>query len=92
MDILVYVLLAVIAALGAGLVALLMRRGDARAQSALADTVQRVEQSLREQERTLAALVSAATRRPARSSPTCASVWRASTRRRRRSASCRPRW
>ncbi|HSI01837.1 MAG TPA: DNA recombination protein RmuC [Reyranella sp.] len=58
MDILVYVLLAVIAALGAGLVALLMRRGDARAQSALADTVQRVEQSLREQERTLAALVS----------------------------------
>jgi DNA recombination protein RmuC len=67
MDILVYVLLAVIAALGAGLVALLMRRGDGRAQaelaraelaqSALGDTVQRVEQSLRDQERTLATLV-----------------------------------
>jgi DNA recombination protein RmuC len=67
MDILVYVLLAVIAALGAGLVVVLMRRGEAYAQaelakaelaqSALAGTVQRVEQSLREQERTLAALV-----------------------------------
>jgi len=58
MDILVYVLLAAVLALGAALAAVLMRRGDARAQSALADTVQRVEQSLREQERTLANLVS----------------------------------
>jgi DNA recombination protein RmuC len=38
-------------------VVVLMRRSDARAEGALADTVQRVEQSLREQERTLAALV-----------------------------------
>jgi DNA recombination protein RmuC len=58
MDILVYVLLAVILALGAALATLLMRRSDARGQSALADTVQRVEQSLRDQERTLANLVS----------------------------------
>lgn len=67
MDILVYVLVAVVVALGAALVVVLMRRGDAQAQaevaraelaqSALADTVQRVELSLREQERTLAALV-----------------------------------
>src|SRR6478735_489134 len=58
MDILVYVLLAVILALGAALMTLVMRRSDARGQSALADTVLRVEQSLREQERTLANLVS----------------------------------
>jgi len=58
MDILVYVLLAAVVALGAALVTVLARRSDARAQSALADTVQRVEQSLREQERTLANLVS----------------------------------
>lgn len=57
MDILVYVLLAVTLALGAALMTLLMRRSDARGQTALADTVQRVEQSLREQERTLANLV-----------------------------------
>ena len=57
MDILVYVLLAVTVALGAALVTVLARRSDARAQSTLADTVQRVEQSLREQERTLANLV-----------------------------------
>jgi DNA recombination protein RmuC len=57
MDILVYVLLAVILALGAALATVMMRRSDARAQSAMADTVQRVEQSLREQERTLANLV-----------------------------------
>jgi len=57
MDILVYVLLAAVLALGAALAAVLMRRGDARAQGALADTVQRVEQSLRDQERTLANLV-----------------------------------
>ena len=61
MDILVYVLLAVVLALGAALAVILTRRGDTRAQSAaqsaLADTVQRVEQSLRDQERTLAGLV-----------------------------------
>jgi DNA recombination protein RmuC len=57
MDILVYVLLAAVLALGAALAILLTRRADTRAQMALADTVQRVEQSLREQERTLAGLV-----------------------------------
>ncbi|MFI5031178.1 MAG: DNA recombination protein RmuC [Reyranellales bacterium] len=61
MDILVYILLAVVLALGAALAVVLMRRSDTRAQSAaqagLADTVQRVEQSLRDQERTLAGLV-----------------------------------
>ena len=58
MDILVYVLLAEVLALGAALVVVAgARRSDARAQGALADTVQRVEQSLREQERTLADLV-----------------------------------
>ncbi len=61
MDILVYVLLAVVLALGAALVVILTRRSDTHAQSAaqgaLADTVQRVEQSLRDQERTLAGLV-----------------------------------
>jgi len=57
MDILVYVLLAAVLALGAALAAVLMRRSDARGQTALADTVQRVEQSLREQERSLANLV-----------------------------------
>src|SRR3954447_23434939 len=57
MDILVYVLLAAVLALGAALAVVLMRRSDARAQGELADTVQRVEQSLREQERTLANLV-----------------------------------
>jgi DNA recombination protein RmuC len=57
MDILIWVLLAVILALGAGLLTMLLRRSDSRAQSALADTVLRVENSLREQERTLAGLV-----------------------------------
>ena len=57
MDILIYVLLAVILALGAALAILVTRRADTRAQGALADTVQRVEQSLREQERTLSGLV-----------------------------------
>jgi len=57
MDILVYVLLAVVVALGVALAVLLTRRGDTRAQTMLADTVQRVETSLREQERTLAGLV-----------------------------------
>src|SRR6185437_1727116 len=57
MDILIYVLLAVVLALGAARAVLLTRRGDTRAQTALADTVQRVEQSLREQERTLAGLL-----------------------------------
>ena len=61
MDILVYVLLAVVLALGAALVVVLLRRNDGQAQSAtqtaLADTVQRVEHSLREQERTLAGLL-----------------------------------
>jgi DNA recombination protein RmuC len=58
MDIVVYVLLAVILALGAALAIVLARRADTRAQATLADTVQRVEQSLREQERALAGLVS----------------------------------
>jgi DNA recombination protein RmuC len=58
MDILVYVLMAVILALGAALAVVLARRADTRAQAALADTVQRVELSLREQERTLSGLVS----------------------------------
>ena len=57
MDILIYVLLALILALGAGIAILLLRRSDTRAQGALADTVQRVEHSLREQERALATLV-----------------------------------
>ena len=61
MDILVYVLLAVVLALGAALAITLTRRSDTHAQTAtqaaLADTVQRVEQSLRDQERTLAGLV-----------------------------------
>ena len=57
MDILVYVLLAADIGAGRGAGGVLMRRSDARAQGALADTVQRVEQSLREQERTLANLV-----------------------------------
>ena len=57
MDILIYVLLAMILALGAALVVVLLRRSDAQGQTALADTVQRVEQSLREQERTLAGLL-----------------------------------
>jgi len=57
MDILVYVLLAAVLALGAALAIVLARRADSRAQGALADTVQRVEHSLREQERTLAGLV-----------------------------------
>src|SRR4051812_42770065 len=57
MDIVVYVLLAVIAALGAGLVALLLRRNDAQGQIVLADTVQRIQESLRDQERALASLV-----------------------------------
>jgi DNA recombination protein RmuC len=58
MDIVVYILLAVILTLGAALAIVLARRADTRAQGALADTVQRVEQSLREQERALAGLVS----------------------------------
>ena len=57
MDILIYVLLAMVLALGAALVVVLLRRSDAQGQTALADTVQRVEQSLREQERTLAGLL-----------------------------------
>lgn len=57
MDILIYVLLVVILAMGAGFVVLLTRRSDTRSQGALADTVQRVEHSLREQERALATLV-----------------------------------
>jgi len=58
MDIVVYVLLAVIAVLGAGLVALMLRRNDAQGQIVLADTVQRIQESLRDQERALASLVS----------------------------------
>src|SRR5215212_4532203 len=58
MDIMVYVLLAVIVALGGGLLALLLRRNDARGQIVLADTVQRIQESLRDQERALASIVS----------------------------------
>ena len=58
MDIVVYVLLAVIFALGAGLVALMFRRNDAQGQIVLADTVQRIQDSLRDQERALASIVS----------------------------------
>jgi hypothetical protein len=76
MDIVVYVLLAVIAVLGAGLVALMLRRNDAHGQIVLADTVQRIQESLRDQERALASIVSDRL---------------GSTRRRRRSASSRPR-
>jgi len=62
MDFLVYFLLAVIALLLAGLLAVLLRRGDTREQGArnelvLADTIQRVERSLREQEQALAKVV-----------------------------------
>jgi len=63
MDILMYVLLAAVLALGAALAITLTRRSNTHAQTAtqaaLADTVQRVEQSLRDQERTLAGLVNA---------------------------------
>jgi DNA recombination protein RmuC len=58
MDIIVYVLLAVILFMGAVIAMMVVRRSDLRAHTALADTVQRVEQSLREQERALASLVS----------------------------------
>jgi len=58
MDIVVYVLLAVIVVLGAGLVALMLRRNDAQGQIVLADTVQRIQESLRDQERALASIVS----------------------------------
>jgi len=58
MDILVYVLIALVLVLGAVLATVLLRRSGLGTQSALADTVQRVEQSLREQERALASLVS----------------------------------
>jgi DNA recombination protein RmuC len=62
MDLLVYFLLAVIALLLVGLMIVLLRRGDSREQGArhelvLADTIQRVERSLREQEQALAKVV-----------------------------------
>ena len=62
MDLLVYFLLAVIALLLTGLLVILLRRGDSREQATrhelvLADTVQRVERSLREQEQALAKVV-----------------------------------
>jgi DNA recombination protein RmuC len=68
MDILLYVLLALIALLLVGLVVLLLRRGDNReaatvrqhlemALSQQAETVQRVERSLREQEQALSKVV-----------------------------------
>src|SRR5471030_2452278 len=68
MDILLYVLLALIALLLVGLVVLLLRRGDkseaetmrqqlALAMSQQAETVQRVERSLREQEQALSKVV-----------------------------------
>lgn len=69
MDIPTYALLAVIALLVVGLVVLLLRRGDNREADAVrrhlemalsqqADTVQRVERSLREQEQALSKVVS----------------------------------
>ena len=54
MDIVVYVLLAVIVLLGAALMTLMLRRNDAGGQIVLADTVQRIQESLRDQERALA--------------------------------------
>src|SRR5438874_4680850 len=62
MDFLVYLLLAVIALLLVGLLVVVVRRGDSRQQSArhelvLADTIQRVERSLREQEQALSKVV-----------------------------------
>ena|SRR5207248_3224266 len=62
MDFLVYLLLAVIALLLVGLLVVVVRRGDGRQESArhelvLADTIQRVERSLREQEQALAKVV-----------------------------------
>ena len=62
MDLLVYLLLAVIALLLVGLLVVVLRRGDRREESArqelvLADTIQRVERSLREQEQALAKVV-----------------------------------
>ena len=43
MDILIYVLLAVVLALGAALVVVLLRRSNTQAQTALTDTVQRIK-------------------------------------------------
>src|SRR5260370_41659664 len=62
MDLLVYFLLAVIALLLVGLLIVLLRRGESQKESArhelvLADTIQRVERSLREQEQALAKVV-----------------------------------
>jgi DNA recombination protein RmuC len=62
MDLLVYLLLAVIALLLVGLLVVVLRRGDRREEGArqelvLADTIQRVERSLREQEQALAKVV-----------------------------------
>src|SRR5437899_443100 len=62
MDFLVYFLLAVIALLLVGFLIVLLRRSDSREQGArhdlvLADTIQRVERSLREQEQALAKVV-----------------------------------
>src|SRR5258708_28527376 len=62
MDLLVYFLLAIIALLLVGLLIVVLRRGDSREQGArhdlvLADTIQRVERSLREQEQALAKVV-----------------------------------
>ena len=62
MDLLVYFLLVVIALLLVGLLIVLLRRGDGRKEGArhelvLADTIQRVERSLREQEQALAMVV-----------------------------------
>jgi DNA recombination protein RmuC len=69
MDMLVYGLLAVIVLLLAGLLVLVLRRGDNRETQAVrhhlemalsqqAETVQRVERSLREQEQALSKVVS----------------------------------
>ena len=62
MDLLIYLLLAFIAILLVGLLVVVLRRGDRREESArqelvLADTIQRVERSLREQEQALAKVV-----------------------------------
>jgi DNA recombination protein RmuC len=68
MDVLIYLLLAVVALLAAALAALLLRRGDTRQSDAVrqhlelalsqqAETVQRVERSLREQEQALSKVV-----------------------------------
>ena len=62
MDLLVYALLAIVALLLVGLLVVVLRRNESRQESTrhdmvLADTIQRVERSLREQEQALTKVV-----------------------------------